>query len=197
MKKKRGPKKGSKKAAEKKTKKTKKEGKKKKEKDPNAPKRPLSAFMYYSQKQRPNVKKENPSATFAEVARILGEQWKALDATLKKVRLSGTASRYSFCLWSYIDVVCCRNTIRVQQQTKPALTKRRLPMKPRRAQRPVLMMRTKSLDPMNKRKNSCNISYCTPHSFILCNNIVSINKSYPLIFRYLPPIAYKRCNLNF
>jgi structure-specific recognition protein 1 len=81
--KKRGPKKGSKKAPEKKTKKTKKEGKKKK--DPNAPKRPLSAFMYYSQKQRPNVKKENPTATFADVARILGEQWKALDATLKKV----------------------------------------------------------------------------------------------------------------
>jgi len=84
VKKKRGPKKGSKKAAagDKKAKKGKKTEKKKK--DPNAPKRPLSAFMYYSQKQRPNVKKENPTATFAEVAKILGEQWKALDASLRK-----------------------------------------------------------------------------------------------------------------
>lgn len=83
MKKKRGPKKGSKKAADKKPKKAAK--KEKKKKDPNAPKRPLSAFMYYSQKQRPNVKKENPNASFADVARILGEQWKALTASEKKV----------------------------------------------------------------------------------------------------------------
>jgi hypothetical protein len=81
-KKKRGPKKGSKKGGEKKAKKEKKTPKKKK--DPNAPKRPLSAFMFYSQKQRPIVKKDNPSANFAGVAKILGEQWKALDESEKK-----------------------------------------------------------------------------------------------------------------
>ena len=66
----------------------KKEGKKKKakkEKDPNAPKRALSAFMYYSQANRPLVKKENPDAGFGEIGKILGEQWKALDASSKKV----------------------------------------------------------------------------------------------------------------
>lgn len=80
-----------KKAAEKKTtKKAKGEGKEKKKrekkkKDPNAPKRALSAFMFYSQKHRPLVKKENPEATFGEIGRILGEQWKALAAGDKKV----------------------------------------------------------------------------------------------------------------
>lgn len=33
-------------------------------KDPNAPKRPLSAYMFFSQDQRPTVKEENPDATF-------------------------------------------------------------------------------------------------------------------------------------
>jgi hypothetical protein len=33
-------------------------------KDPDAPKRALSAFMLYSQEQRPIVKKENPDAAF-------------------------------------------------------------------------------------------------------------------------------------
>jgi structure-specific recognition protein 1 len=78
-------------APEKKAKKgaAKKEGgkkkKAKKEKDPNAPKRALSAFMYYSQANRPLVKKENPDAGFGEIGKILGEQWKALDAAGKKV----------------------------------------------------------------------------------------------------------------
>ena len=102
MKKKRGPKKGAKKAAaaDKKTKKVKKE---KKKKDPNAPKRPRSAFLYYSGKQRPNVKKENPSATFADVARILGEQWKALDANLKKVYSSPLSPLLSLFLGSSLS----------------------------------------------------------------------------------------------
>ena len=102
VKKKRGPKKGAKKAAaaDKKTKKVKKE---KKKKDPNAPKRPRSAFLYYSGKQRPNVKKENPSATFADVARILGEQWKALDANLKKVYSSPLSPLLSLFLGSSLS----------------------------------------------------------------------------------------------
>ena len=33
-------------------------------KDPNAPKKPLSAFMFFSQENRQKVKDENPDATF-------------------------------------------------------------------------------------------------------------------------------------
>lgn len=35
-------------------------------KDPNAPKRPLSAYMFFSQDQRTTVKDENPDASFGQ-----------------------------------------------------------------------------------------------------------------------------------
>ncbi|TEB22468.1 hypothetical protein FA13DRAFT_1740993 [Coprinellus micaceus] len=38
--------------------------KSKKEKDPNKPKRPLSAYMFFSQDWRERIKAENPDAGF-------------------------------------------------------------------------------------------------------------------------------------
>jgi hypothetical protein len=38
--------------------------KKRTKKDPSAPKRGLSAYMFFSQDQRTTVKEENPEATF-------------------------------------------------------------------------------------------------------------------------------------
>lgn len=35
-------------------------------KDPNAPKRPLSAYMFFSQDQRATVKEDNPDASFGQ-----------------------------------------------------------------------------------------------------------------------------------
>ncbi|MCJ1225979.1 Non-histone chromosomal protein 6 [Toensbergia leucococca] len=52
------------------------EGKKKK--DPNAPKRGLSAYMFFANEQRDNVREENPGITFGQVGKVLGERWKAL-----------------------------------------------------------------------------------------------------------------------
>lgn len=49
----------------KKKKTTKKKSKKKK--DPNAPKRALSAYMYFSMEQRPKVKEEDPSLKFGDI----------------------------------------------------------------------------------------------------------------------------------
>ena len=46
--------------------------------DPNAPKRGLSAYMFFANEQRENVREENPNATFGEVGKRLGERWKAL-----------------------------------------------------------------------------------------------------------------------
>mmetsp|Transcript_18278 Transcript_18278/g.26241 ORF Transcript_18278/g.26241 Transcript_18278/m.26241 type:complete len:370 (-) Transcript_18278:73-1182(-) len=45
-------------------------------KDPNAPKRPMSAFLSYSNSKRSEVKKMNPQMTNAEVSRILAKMWK-------------------------------------------------------------------------------------------------------------------------
>ncbi|KAG4440301.1 high mobility group box domain-containing protein [Leptodontidium sp. 2 PMI_412] len=51
----------------------------KKKKDPNAPKRGLSAYMFFANEQRENVRDENPGITFGQVGKVLGERWKALN----------------------------------------------------------------------------------------------------------------------
>mmetsp|Transcript_35270 Transcript_35270/g.57029 ORF Transcript_35270/g.57029 Transcript_35270/m.57029 type:complete len:98 (+) Transcript_35270:303-596(+) len=66
-----------------------KEAKKaKKEKDPNAPKKNKSAFMFYSMEIRDSVKSEHPDAGFGEIGKIIGRQWGELSERDKKVRCS-------------------------------------------------------------------------------------------------------------
>lgn len=45
-------------------------------KHPLAPKRPMSAFLKFSQKRRSTVKAENPDVTNTDVSRLLGEMWR-------------------------------------------------------------------------------------------------------------------------
>ncbi|KAI8144095.1 high mobility group box domain-containing protein [Fennellomyces sp. T-0311] len=45
-------------------------------KDKTGPKRGLSAYMFFSQEQRPKVKEDNPDANFGTIGKILGEKWK-------------------------------------------------------------------------------------------------------------------------
>lgn len=61
-----------------------KKTKQKKKKDPNAPKRALSGFMYFSQTERENVKKDNPSIAFKDMGRVLGEKWNKMSAEEKE-----------------------------------------------------------------------------------------------------------------
>ncbi|THH08839.1 hypothetical protein EW145_g2444 [Phellinidium pouzarii] len=56
----------------------------KSKKDPNAPKRALSAYMFFSQDWRERIKVENPDAGFGEVGKLLGAKWKELDEAEKK-----------------------------------------------------------------------------------------------------------------
>ncbi|KAI0065598.1 HMG-box [Artomyces pyxidatus] len=55
-----------------------------KKKDKNAPKRALSAYMFFSQDWRERIKTENPDASFGEVGKLLGAKWKELDDDEKK-----------------------------------------------------------------------------------------------------------------
>ncbi|CAK9175389.1 unnamed protein product [Ilex paraguariensis] len=61
-----------------------KKKKQKKKKDPNAPKRAISAFMYFSHAERENVKKSNPGIPFTEMGRVLGDQWNKMSAEEKE-----------------------------------------------------------------------------------------------------------------
>eukprot|EP01018_Ginkgo_biloba_P011099 Gb_14151 [translate_table: standard] len=56
----------------------------KKKKDPNAPKRAMSGFMFFSQVERENLKKSNPGMSFTDVGRTLGERWKKMSAEEKE-----------------------------------------------------------------------------------------------------------------
>lgn len=56
----------------------------KKEKDPDAPKRPLSSYMLFCQEERENVKEEHPDFKAKDILSELGRRWKALDDDEKK-----------------------------------------------------------------------------------------------------------------
>merc|ERR1719498_2132132 len=47
----------------------------KKKKDPNAPKRPPSAFFVFCSEHRPRIKEENPGIAIGDIAKKLGELW--------------------------------------------------------------------------------------------------------------------------
>ncbi|XP_023738794.1 FACT complex subunit SSRP1 isoform X2 [Lactuca sativa] len=61
-----------------------KKRKPKKKKDPNAPKRAMSGFMFFSQIERENVKKDIPGISFQEIGRVLGERWNKLTVEEKE-----------------------------------------------------------------------------------------------------------------
>ncbi|KAM0932683.1 putative chromatin remodeling & transcriptional activation HMG family [Dioscorea sansibarensis] len=56
----------------------------KKKKDPNAPKRAMSGFMFFSNSERENIKKINPGLSFTDVGRALGDKWKKMSAEEKE-----------------------------------------------------------------------------------------------------------------
>ena len=59
--------------------------KKRSKKDPGAPKRGLSAYMFFSQEHRKQVQADNPEASFGSIGKILGEKWKNMSDKEKQV----------------------------------------------------------------------------------------------------------------
>lgn len=58
--------------------------KKKRFKDPNAPKRPPSAFFLFCADFRPKIKEDNPGLTIGDTAKKLGEIWNSYSAEEKQ-----------------------------------------------------------------------------------------------------------------
>merc|ERR1712126_746629 len=74
----------------------------KRKRDPNAPKRPLTAFMYFAREERPKVMKDNPNFSVPEIGKELGARWRKL----------GDAERAKF------DALAAKDKARYQAQMK-------------------------------------------------------------------------------
>ncbi|XP_014674718.1 PREDICTED: high mobility group protein DSP1-like [Priapulus caudatus] len=66
--------------------------KRKQKKDPNAPKRCMSAFFWFSQDVRPSIMKEHPQLRVGDVAKILSKQWAVIPPETKS-KYEAIASR--------------------------------------------------------------------------------------------------------
>ena len=66
--------------------------KKGQKKDPNAPKRPPTAFFLFAKDRRPAIKQDQPDAKVTDVAKILGQEWRNL-ADSSKVKSQSEAQR--------------------------------------------------------------------------------------------------------
>jgi HMG (high mobility group) box len=53
-------------------------------KDPSAPKRPMSAFLAFSNKRRAGLKREHPEATNADLSKMLSKTWREAPEELRK-----------------------------------------------------------------------------------------------------------------
>lgn len=53
-------------------------------KDPNAPKRPMSAFLAFSNQRRASLKRSNPSLTNSDLSKALSQIWKNSPPEIKK-----------------------------------------------------------------------------------------------------------------
>lgn len=61
--------------------------KKPQNKDPNAPKRPNTAYILFSNEIRAETKADNPHANQKEIVTLIGKKWKELSREQKKVNL--------------------------------------------------------------------------------------------------------------
>ena len=77
---------------------------KRKKKDPNAPKRPLSAFFLFCHDERPAVKAVYPNYSVGEAAKELGERWNKVSAEVKakyEAKAAQDKQRYDLVLAEY------------------------------------------------------------------------------------------------
>ena len=81
-----------------------KKGRKRAKKDPNAPKKPLSAYMLFLQDKRADIKAKYPGCSVADIAKKGGEMWNAQkDRTVSQAGmfalvLGVTAFRLTSCI---------------------------------------------------------------------------------------------------
>jgi len=90
-------------------------------KDPTAPKRPMSAFLYFSQDRRRVLKKENPELRNTEISRILGNLWREASEEDKKPHTEKEAcqrKKYKVAIAEWREEDACRKEEEKKVQAK-------------------------------------------------------------------------------
>uniref|UniRef100_A0A3B3ZRJ7 High mobility group protein B2 n=1 Tax=Periophthalmus magnuspinnatus TaxID=409849 RepID=A0A3B3ZRJ7_9GOBI len=77
----------------------------KKKKDPNAPKRPPSAFFVFCSDHRPKIKADNPGISIGDIAKKLGEMWSTQSAKDKAFRDNASAKHDNCTIRYKIDLM--------------------------------------------------------------------------------------------
>ena len=90
----------------------------KKRKDPNAPKRAIGAYVWFTMDERPKIKKEFKGIKFAEMGKKLGERWRGLGPEEKR--------KY--------DMMASRDRVRLQRELKAYTESQSHQQKARKAQ---------------------------------------------------------------
>lgn len=84
--------------------------KRKRVKDPNAPKRALSAFFWFCNDERPRVKVVLPDSSVGDVAKELGRRWNDIhesDKSKYEALAAKDKARYEKVWVRLIDVIWC------------------------------------------------------------------------------------------
>lgn len=78
----------------------------KKEKDPNAPKKPSGAYIFFCGDKRAEVKKANPEYGVAQIGKELGAMWKDVTEADKQVRPVRGNTAFGYIVFSEVLLVC-------------------------------------------------------------------------------------------
>jgi len=95
---------------------------KKAKKDPNSPKKGLSAYMIFAKENRERIKTENPEADFGAMGKLIGNEWKALEEDVKdtyKVKSEADKERYISEAADYIPVEVKPKEKKVKAKVEP------------------------------------------------------------------------------
>jgi len=85
-------------------------------KDPNAPKRPLSAYFTWLGENRAQVKQDNPSMPHKEITSKLGQMWNALDEAVKNEYKSNAQKKMAVWKKEYEEYKKTDNFAKFQKQ---------------------------------------------------------------------------------
>lgn len=77
-------------------------------KDPNAPKRPVTAYLQFQNEVKNEVQDQHRDKSYKDILRLVAEKWKGLDDGIKNVSSSLSRPPLSITHKSDLRLTCCR-----------------------------------------------------------------------------------------